>query len=124
MNWCEAVEEHLKLCYDKAKILISQLETDQSDAILQNMFSSQPISLAMDENVRIAESVQMLMENLRSEITKQDSILTGTLVGVGSFWDGTRVGEVPNEFDSLYALSDVNKNITGCYCGISASLPC
>ena len=119
MNWCENVEEQLKISYDKVEILLSRLAGDQTNAILQDMLSSHSISVTTDEALGIAMSVQVVMENLRNGIAKQEKILDGTLVGVGSFWDGTRVGEAPNEFDYLYALRGVSKYITGCYkCGI------
>ncbi len=119
INWSAGVEIQLRKFYDKVKVLMSQLETDSTNAILRDIFGSHTISLTRDDNVRIAESVQTVMASLSSEVTKQDSILGGTLVGVGSFWDGTRVGEAPNEFDYMYVLRDVNRYITGCYkCGI------
>ncbi len=119
MDWCEAVDRNLKLSHDKVNMLISQLEAGCSDAILQKIFRNQSICFTVGENVRIGESVQTVMENLRLDVTKQDNMLSGTLFGVGSYWDGTRVGEAPNEFDYLYVLSDVNKCIKECYkCGI------
>ncbi len=119
MNWSEDVEAQLYTSYGKVKSLMSQLEADLTNAILQDMFSSQFLSLTVDENVRIVQSVQAMMENLSREVAKQDSALHGTLVGVGSFWDGTRVGRTPNEFDYIYNLCDVNQYVTECYtCGI------
>ncbi len=104
----------LKSTYDEVKALTSQLEADSTNAILQDMFNTYSIPLTVNDNVRIVEAVQTVMANLCNEVTKQDKILDGMLVGVESFWDGTRVGVAPNEFDYLYVLNDLNKYITGC----------
>ncbi len=119
MNWSEDIDVQLHKSYNNVKTLISQLETVGTNTTLADMLSNHSISLTADVNVRIAESVQTVMENLYIEVRKHENILDGALVGIGSFWDGTRVGEAPSEFDYLYILSNVNKYITGCYkCGI------
>ena len=55
-------------------------------------------TLTTNDNMRVAKSVQEVMVTLYREVAKQDHILDGTLFGVGSFWDGTRVVKAPNEF--------------------------
>ncbi len=115
MNWSADVESQLKVTCDNVRILMSQFEARHTNAVLQDMFGSRSLCLSVNDNVMIAESVQTVMTHLSSEVTKQDSILGGALVGVRSFWDGTRIGEAPNEFDYMYVLSGVNRYITGCY---------
>ncbi len=119
MDWAEGINLHLKMSYDNVKILMSRMEADPTNAILTDMFSSQSISFTTNDNVRMTESVQEVMATLYREVAKHDRVLDGTLVGVRSFWDGTRVGKAPNEFDYLYVLSGVNKYVAECYkCGI------
>ena len=98
MDWAKGIKLHLKMSYDNVKILTSKMEADPTNSILKDMFSSQSISFTTNDNMRVAKSVQEVMVTLYREVAKQDHILDGTLFGVGSFWDGTRVVKAPNEF--------------------------
>ncbi len=76
------------------------------------IFPDHSFHFLSDENRRIQHVTHKTLECLVKEVGDADSDFRGTLVGVGSFFDGTRVGTAPNEFDYIFVLKELSNSIS------------
>ncbi len=79
---------------------------------LQEIYEKQSFSWMSGENLKVGQAIQELLGRLASAVGKADENFGGDVLGVGSYFDRTCVGTAPNEFDYIYVLTEMSKNIS------------
>ncbi len=83
-----------------------------STVAANEIFHDHSFSPLSDENRRIHQAIHETLESLVKALGEADSHFKGRLVGVGSYFDGTRVGSAPNEFDYMFVLEELSNTIS------------
>ncbi len=114
MEWTEMAERSMKIVHDKVRESTTGFKRQTTCDMLQGIYQKNTFSKDRRETHAIFIAVHESLTLLTYEIGKQDSRFAGRLEGIGSFFDGTRVGEAPNEFDYLYILTEMVSSVRGC----------
>ncbi len=85
--------------------------TNISKAVQERLFEVHFAPMFSSANVTVHEAVYTALHNLVCMPAKVDWHLGGTLVGVGSYFDNTRVEESLNEFDYIYELTEISHTV-------------
>ncbi len=79
--------------------------------VLETILKANSFSVSSNESNMIHDAVYTALQYLAHMLGELDRNLTGTFVGVGSYFDGTRVGRAPNEFDYIYELTEISSSL-------------
>ncbi len=83
-----------------------------SGKVQERLFEVHSASMFSSANVTVHEAVYTALHNLVCMPAKVDWHLGGTLVGVGSYFDNTRVEQSLSEFDYIYELTEISRTVT------------
>ncbi len=109
MEWISKVESASQELQRQLVSLDSDRMTN-GDEVLERLFEAD-ISTVSCGNGTVHESVYTTLQLLVYTLSYLDRNLSGVLVGVGSYFDGTQVGRAPNEFDYIYELTQISSGL-------------
>ena len=109
MEWISKVESASQELQRQLVSLDSDRMTN-GDEVLERLFEAD-ISTVSCGNGTVHEMVYATLQRLVHMVSYIDRNLSGVLVGVGSYFDGTQVGAAPNDFDYIYELTQISSGL-------------
>ncbi len=110
-GWIGEVQTANRHLQDKCANLATDWRTNGKEQVQERLLELNSFLLSSSEKNTIPEAIYTVLQRLVNLLSELDRNLSGTLVGVGSFFDGTRVGAAPNEFDYIYVLTEVSSSL-------------
>ncbi len=93
-------------------VFVAARQTKDKKEARDTLFEANSSSVFSHENRILHKAVDTALQRLVHMLAQLDRNLTGTLIGVGSYFDGTRVCVAPSEFDYIYELTEISSGIT------------
>ncbi len=112
MEWVDGVESGIQGAHSTLQKFAYDTSAKNTAEVTNKIFRDHSFNFLSDENYRIQHVICKTMECLVKKLGESDSDFMGSLVGVGSYFDGTRVGTAPNEFDYILVLKDLSNSIS------------
>ncbi len=109
VEWIRKVESAIQELQRRLLSLDSDRMTN-GDEVLHRLFEAN-ISSVSCGNGAAHKSVYTALQRLVHILSYLDRNLSGVLVGVGSYFDGTQVGTAPNDFDYIYELTQISSGL-------------
>ncbi len=100
-KWVDGVEQGMRKSHNTLQKFVACASANNLTVAAIEQFHDHSFSPLSAENRRIHLAIHKSLECLVKALGEADRDFKGSLVGVGSYFDGTRVGSAPNEFDYI-----------------------